>query len=120
MQDYLNPKSNLCDDCILCGVGSCEGAQVSYDSRGYIYECSCYLAVNKKILDILKKLGLTPQVFFTGYDKQDRDWMLDTKKHPPTAQQLTIAFGKYINGYRPGDELWSEEDQDAYTYSVGG
>jgi hypothetical protein len=29
-------------------------------------------------------------------------------------QQLQIAFGKYIAGYRPGDELWSDLDQWAF------
>lgn len=29
-------------------------------------------------------------------------------------KQLRIAFGKYIAGYRPGDELWSKFDQEAF------
>lgn len=28
-----------------------------------------------------------------------------------TAQQMLIAFGKYLAGYRPGDEGWAPEDQ---------
>lgn len=34
--------------------------------------------------------------------------------------QLRIAFGKYIAGYRPGDELWSREDQNALEQAAGG
>jgi len=29
-------------------------------------------------------------------------------------KRLRIAFGKYIAGYRPGDELWSNYDQWAF------
>lgn len=29
-------------------------------------------------------------------------------------EQISIAFGKYVSGYRPGDEGWSELDQEAY------
>lgn len=28
-----------------------------------------------------------------------------------TAQQMLIAFGKYLEGYRPGDDGWAPEDQ---------
>lgn len=118
MQDYLNPKSNLCDDCILCDTGSCEDAKVKYDSQRRIYSCSVYLKGNQDFIDTMKILGLTAPIFFTCYDQQDREWMLDTKKHPPTSDLLTSAFNKYISGYRPGDELWTEDDQDAYIYSM--
>lgn len=33
-----------------------------------------------------------------------------------TLLQMTIAFAKYIAGLRPGDEMWSKEDQEAYDY----
>jgi hypothetical protein len=33
-----------------------------------------------------------------------------------TIRQLSIAFAKYIAGYRPGDELWSDFDQEAYEF----
>lgn len=28
--------------------------------------------------------------------------------------QLKIFVGKWLNGYRPNDELWSKEDQEIY------
>jgi len=30
--------------------------------------------------------------------------------------QLAIAFGKYIIGYRPDDDGWSPEDQEAHDF----
>lgn len=35
-----------------------------------------------------------------------------------TIRQLSIAFGKYIAGYRPGDELWSDFDQEAFDFAT--
>lgn len=104
-----------CCNCVYGETTVCLFPNYTIGSMG---ECLDYIDKNNQSLkDTLKKLDIS--LFdFVSYDKQDRDWMLDTKKHPPTAQQLTIAFGKYINGYRPGDELWSEEDQDAYIYSI--
>ncbi len=51
------------------------------------------------------------------YDSHDIAWMTKTKKYPPTALQLTIAFGKYATGTRKGDEMWCNYDQDALDYS---
>ncbi len=34
--------------------------------------------------------------------------------------QLRIAFGKYLAGYRPGDDCWSPEDQQALDAVVSG
>lgn len=34
----------------------------------------------------------------------------------PSFIQLAIAFGKYIDGYRPGEDGWSPEDDNAYRY----
>lgn len=33
--------------------------------------------------------------------------------------QIAITFGKYISGYRPGDEGWSELDQEVYDKVMG-
>ena len=33
--------------------------------------------------------------------------------------QIAITFGKYISGYRPGDEGWSERDQEVYDKVIG-
>lgn len=30
-------------------------------------------------------------------------------------EQVRTAFGKYVAGYREGDDLWSKEDQEALT-----
>jgi len=32
--------------------------------------------------------------------------------------QILVAFGKYIAGYRPGDEMWTDKDQEAYEYAM--
>ena len=34
-------------------------------------------------------------------------------------EKLRTAFGKYIVGHRPGEELWSEKDQEAYVSACG-
>ncbi len=52
-----------------------------------------------------------------GYDEHDVAWMLKTKRYPPTALQLCIAFGKFATGTKPGDEMWCNYDQDALDYS---
>lgn len=39
----------------------------------------------------------------------------------PTRDQIAIAFGKWMAGYRPGhDDGWNEQDQVAYDYVMGG
>ncbi|TVO53820.1 hypothetical protein, partial [Denitromonas halophila] len=68
-------------------------------------------------LVILHELGLTNEAF-DGYDKHDQVWMIKTSKHPPTAYQLSIAFGKYASGTRPGDDMWCEYDKDALDYCL--
>ena len=35
-----------------------------------------------------------------------------------TIQQVSIAFAKYITGYRPGDDGWSPEDEKAYKFAL--
>jgi hypothetical protein len=37
-----------------------------------------------------------------------------------SVSQLVTAFGKYAAGYRPGDELWSAEDQQALDAVMSG
>lgn len=32
---------------------------------------------------------------------------------------MRIGFGKYLAGYRPGDELWNEHDQRALDLAQG-
>ena len=33
-------------------------------------------------------------------------------------QQVSIAFAKYITGYRPGDDGWGPEDDKAYNFAL--
>lgn len=40
--------------------------------------------------------------------------------NPPDANQLATAFGKFAAGYRPGDDLWSELDQEALAHVAPG
>lgn len=68
-------------------------------------------------LVIPHELGLTADAF-EGYDKHDQAWMIRTHKHPPTARQLSIAFGKYASGIAPRDDMWSEYDQYALDYCL--
>jgi hypothetical protein len=35
-----------------------------------------------------------------------------------TIQQVSIAFAKYITGYRPGDDGWGPEDDQAYNFAL--
>ena len=35
-------------------------------------------------------------------------------------RQLEIAFGKFASGHRPGEESWSDYDQQALDYVLGG
>ena len=43
-----------------------------------------------------------------------------TETEMPTREQLAIAFGKYLVGYRPGEEGWSALDQEALEYAKYG
>lgn len=52
----------------------------------------------------------------SAYDKHDQQWMRVTKKYPPTAKQLAIAFSKHSCGVGVSDEIWCEYDQDALDY----
>ena len=35
-----------------------------------------------------------------------------------TIQQVSITFAKYITGYRPGDDGWGPEDEQAYKFAL--
>lgn len=37
-----------------------------------------------------------------------------------TVDQIAIAFGKWMAGYRKGDELWNDLDQQAVDYVMAG
>jgi len=52
------------------------------------------------------------------YDNVDLRYMVLKQKEPPTAQQLSTAFGKYVLGVRQGDENWTQFDADALDYSI--
>ena len=39
---------------------------------------------------------------------------------PLSVDQISIAFGKYVAGYRPSDEGWTELDQQAVDYVMTG
>ncbi len=64
----------------------------------------------------LESLGLTKEEFDEGYDPADKEWMMKTLTHPPTAAQLAITMGKMIK--RPEVQGWSDEDDNAIQYSA--
>lgn len=39
--------------------------------------------------------------------------------HNISFQQLSVAFGKYVAGYRPGEPGWIKLDEDALQYVMG-
>jgi hypothetical protein len=41
-----------------------------------------------------------------------------SQEEPLTRKEILISFGKFIAGYRPGEELWSQKDQQAYTAAL--
>ena len=55
-----------------------------------------------------------------AYDNVDLSYMMEHRKEPPTAKQLSIAFGKYAYGLRLGDDGWTAMDEDALKYATGG
>ena len=65
---------------------------------------------------------MNPEARFT--DNGETVWITTsfTQRNPDwkeiSIKQILIAFGKYIHHYRPGDEGWTKEDQEAYDMAI--
>lgn len=61
---------------------------------------------------------MTESELYEGYCARDIAWMAKTRKYPPTALQLAVAFGKFATRATSEDDSWDSNDQDALDYSL--